>query len=189
MLKQLTSNIVNQVIVPGSLFWKRHRRSMIRRWKRAMLLPETVILAALIIFGSMMADNQVVTLHAGQQALAAGAASAAQDSLQDGLPGKRKQRILQDKLRSNPENILTLTGYDVLGAFQYADLHRTDGDMAIMQFRGEKCVLDVFTSADGRAPVHYEIRRRHIATLVTAVEEGQIKPRDCVIDILKSRRV
>ncbi|MGZ9097250.1 MAG: hypothetical protein ACXW30_03015 [Micavibrio sp.] len=185
MLNRLTSKIVNQVIAPGSLFWKREKRALLRRWQRAMLLPETILLAGLIIISSAMVDHS--TYRPGQQALAS------HSVLQDGVPTlgtKRKQRIIQERLQQTPENLLTLTANDLVNAFSYADLQRQEGEMVILQFRGNECVLDIYSSDGGKSTAHYEFRARELAAMEeTGGKSAKIHPRACVSDILKSRRV
>lgn len=184
MLPRLTSQIVNQVVVPGSLFWKREKRALLRRWQRAMLLPETILLAGLIIISSAMIDHS--EYRPGQQALAA------HSVIQDGVPTlgtKRKQRIIQERLQQTPENLLTLTGNDLVDAFSYADLQRQEGDMVILQFRGHDCVLDIYSNDGGKSTAHYEFRAREVASLESDGKAAKVHPRACVSDILKSRRV
>ena len=183
MLVSLTSKIVNQVIVPGSLFWKREKRALVRRWKRAMLLPETVLLAGLIIICGTFLNHS--DFHAGQQA------QASNGVVQDGVPAigsKRKQRLLQDRLQNKPENLMVLTGDDVVAAFSYADLQRREGDMLILQFRGHECVLDIFFEDGGDQTMHYEFRPRQIALMNHDAKAQKINARNCVDDIVKSRR-
>lgn len=185
MLVSLTSKIVNQVIVPGSLFWKREKRVLIRRWKRAMLLPETVLLAGLIVMSGALIDTSFY--RPGQQALASHHAS----SVQDGVPAiasKRQQRLLQDRLQSQPENLMALTGDDVVTAFSYADLQRREGDMLILQFRGRECVLDIYFEQGGSQTMHYEFRPRQVAVMNRDIKTQKVSARHCVNDIVKSRR-
>lgn len=186
MLVSLTSKIVNQVIVPGSLFWKREKRVLIRRWKRAMLLPETVLLAGLIVMSGALIDTSFY--RPGQQALASHNAGAV---VQDGVPAvtsKRQQRLLQDRLQTQPDNLMTLTGDDVVAAFSYADLQRREGEMLILQFRGRECVLDIYFEQGGHQTTHYEFRPRQVAAMNHDHHAQKINPRHCVNDIVKSRR-
>jgi hypothetical protein len=174
MLDFLTSKIMNQVIVPGSLFWRREKRALIRRWRRAMLLPETILLAGLIVFSSYASDH--FDFHPGQRALAA-----ANTVIQDGVPAsglKRRQRALQERLRAHPEDLLRLTSGDVMDIFHSADLQRRDGATTILQFRGEQCVLDIFLNDTD--PVHYEFRARRQDN--AGIEAGR-----CMDDILQTR--
>ncbi len=177
MLGFLTSKTINRVIVPGLLFWRREKRALLRRWRRAMLLPETVLLAGLILFGSYASDH--FGFHPGQRALAS-----ASTVIQDGVPGqgqKRKQRALRERLHDHPEYLLHLSGADVIDAFNFVDLQRGDGAMTILQFRGTQCVLDVFLDERSEA-VHYEFRSRQQA-------HDEVRSRDCVEDIMKARRI
>lgn len=146
-----------------------------------MLLPETVLLAVLILGGSYASDHFRVG-PGPQQAMAA-----ASSVIQDGVPvpgTKRKQRVLQDRLREAPQELMTLTATDMIGAFGYADLNRQDGQTTILQFRGDECVLDVFLN--NAAPVYYEFRARVVAA---AGVDDDVRERSCVNDILKSRRI
>ncbi len=183
MLVSLTSKIVNQVIVPGSLFWKREKRALVRRWKRAMLLPETVLVAGLIIICGTLLNHS--DFRPGQQAQASNAI------VQDGvsaISSKRKQRLLQDRLQNKPENLMVLTGDDVVAAFSYADLQRREGDMLILQFRGNECVLDIFFKEGGDQTTHYEFRQRQMAAFNNDIKARKMNARHCVDDIVKSRR-
>lgn len=177
-----TSQIARQVIVPGVHLWRREKRVLLRRWKRAMLLPETVLLAVILIGGSYASDH--FRYGPGpQQAMAAAAVGV----VQDGVPtptSKRRNKVIQDILRGSPEDLVHLTGADMVAAFGYADLDRRDGSATILQFRGTHCVLDVYLN-DAK-PVHYEFRARRAAS--AHVGDGTIRARSCVNDILKSRR-
>lgn len=184
MFDVLTSKIVNQVIVPGSRIWRKEKRALIRRWKRAMLLPETVLLAGLIIGGSFLSDH--TDYRAGQTALASGANGVVEDGLSR---DKRRQRILQDRLRANPSDVMVLTGGDVVDAFSYPDLQRAEGAMTVMQFRGAECVLDIYLKEGATSPVHYEFRPRQIASMTSKQKAREVNPAECVSDILKSRRI
>lgn len=181
----LTSKVVNQVVVPGSLLWKREKRALLRRWKRAMLLPETILLAAVIIGGSYASDHFGYR-PGGQVALAAASAV-----VQDGVPApgaKRKQRILQDRLRDHPQELMALTSGDVVRAFEYPDFQRQDGPTTMLQFRGKECVLDVYMQ--NARPVHYEFRSRMTAVDgVVLSGDSDIGGRACIDDILRARRV
>lgn len=187
MLVSLTSKIVNQVLVPGSLFWKREKRVLIRRWKRAMLLPETILLAGLIIMSGALVNTSFY--RPGQQAMASNAAhNVVQDGASSPVTSKRQQRLLQDSLQSRPDRLMTLTGEDVVAAFSYADLQRREGDMLILQFRGRECVLDIYFEQGGNQTTHYEFRPRQVAMMNHAVRAQKISARHCVGDIVKSRR-
>jgi hypothetical protein len=170
----------------GRRLWLRERRALIRRWRRAMLLPETVLLAALI-FGGHYASTYLKLGPGPQQAMAA-----ATSVIQDGVPvatTKRKQRTLQERLRSSPEDVMRLNSADMMVAFGYADLNRRDGGTTVLQFRGADCILDVFLKEDH--PVHYEFRARLIAGVDINKDTtgAAIRDRTCVNDILKSRRI
>jgi hypothetical protein len=179
----LTSKIVSRVVIPGSRIWHREKRAIVRRWKRAMLLPETVLLAAIIIGGTYASDHFRYTPGA-QQAMAA-----ANAVIQDGVPTpgtKRKQRIMQERLRDTPQDLMKLTSADMIGAFGYADIQRQDGMMTMLQFRGTECILDVYMN--GGRPVHYEFRAR--MSVSDAIDgKDDVRAKACVKDILKSRRV
>lgn len=146
-----------------------------------MLLPETILLAVLIVGGSYASDH--FRVGAGpQQAMAA-----ANAVIQDGVPTtgtKRKQRTLQERLRDSPQDLMMLTAADMIDAFGYADLNRQDGAASILQFRGGDCVLDVFLN-DGKT-AHYEFRARVVAA---ADVQDHVRARSCIQDILKSRRI
>lgn len=185
-LHQYIIEMMDQVIVSGSSFLKREKRALVRRWNRAMLLPETVLLAGLIIISAVMMDT--TNYRPGQQAQASSPVTV----IEDGVPtigDKRKQRTLQGRLHDRPENLMKLSGSDVVTAFSYPDLQRQEGDMMILQFRGNDCVLDIFFSDHGKATTHYEFRARQMAALKGSLRAEKVRPRDCVNDILKSRRV
>lgn len=185
MFDALTSKIVNQVLVPGSRIWKKEKRALIRRWKRAMLLPETVLIAGLILGGSYFSDH--TGYRAGQTAMASGTVDVVEDGVLTG--SKRKQRMVQDRLRANPGDVMVLTSGEVISAFSYPDLQHDEGTMTILQFRGAECVLDLYLKEGSASPVHYEFRPRRRATMTTPQKAHDVKPSDCIDDILKSRRV
>ncbi len=147
-----------------------------------MLLPETILLAALIIGGSYVSEHFRVA-PGPQQAMAA-----VTSVVQDGVPTpgvKRKQRALQERLRASPQDLMKLTASDMVQAFGYADLNRRDGTASMLQFRGSACVLDVFLN-DGQT-AHFEFRARMIAP--QAAGQDGVRARACINDILKSRRI
>ena len=61
------------------------------------------------------------------------------------------------------------------------DFTRSDGPAEVWQYRGERCVLDVFLYKNdlGRLVEHAELRRRGA---------GVISDRDCVADVLAAAR-
>lgn len=165
---------MNHVTRHGSLLL----RVMARRWKRALLLPETILIAGLLVVGGFVADHTQIS--AGQPAMAS-----VNGIVQDGVPSpgaKRKQRGLQEKLRGNPAALMALTSADMMTAFGYADLHRQEGAVTLMQFRGESCVLDVYANDHGA--MHYEFRTRQQGR-----DRMKVRPQQCIDDILESRRV
>lgn len=184
MLSKLTYHVVNQIPGSGSLLLRRsgrkHLRVLVWRWKRALLLPETILIAGLLIAGGFVTDH--AQIRAGQPAMAS-----VNGVVQDGVssPGaKRKQRGLQDKVRGNPATLMSLNGDDMIAVFNYADLQRHEGDTVLFQFRGSQCVLDVYATA--QTTIHYEFRTRQQAGEKPA---GKIRPQQCIDDILESRRV
>jgi hypothetical protein len=184
MLKYFTSKSINQVVAPGLFFWRRKKRLLLRRWKRLMLLPETILVAGMIIFGSYMADH--FDYQPGQQALAS-----VNGMIQDGVqtPAMRhRQKQIQESLRDDAHNLLTLSSDEVVNALSYPDLKRNEGDMTVLQFRGESCILDLYLSKSGRTAVNYEFRSRQVAGYDEPVNK-EIRPQTCVDDILKSRHI
>jgi len=90
----------------------------------------------------------------------------------------RHARELRDLVGSEPDQILSLLGSDVMMAFSYPELRRVEGAVRVWQYRGKNCVLDVYlqdksktkatkdaASDDSAAVVHYEIRQRDKAVL------------------------
>jgi len=167
--------VVNQAVVPGLLLYRREKRALLRRWRRAMILPETVMLIGLVMFGGFLSSQG--NLHAGHRAMAAVPAGAMIDT---SLPLIKNPKSAYDRLRQNPEFILTLAEPDLKSIFHFADLERRDGDVVMMQFRGQDCVLDVY--AKGGRAMHYEFRSR-------LVDGGDVtRTRNCLDDITKGRR-
>ncbi len=184
-------NLMNQVIVPGSLFLRRERLVLLRRWRRAMLLPETVLLCGLIVISAAMTDT--AHFYPRQRAMAASSIENLQsdksvpDQNAQAIHPKHAQRVLQDRVYTRPGHLMTLTDADVITVFSYADLHRQEGPMTLLQFRGYNCVLDVFFSHSGGTAKHYEFRRRAIATSDPNHGDHNVRPRECIKDILRSR--
>jgi hypothetical protein len=168
----LHSIIVNQAVVPGLLLYRREKRALLRRWRRAMILPETVMLVGLVMFGGFLSSHD--SLRAGQAAMAAvNSAAKVETTL------ARPVKYSHDRVRHDIESLLSMTASDVISIFNQADLQRQDGDVTVMQFRGQDCVLDVYMR--GGHAVHYELRPRN------ADDEPVLRSRSCVDDILKSR--
>lgn len=149
-----------------------------------MLLPETVLFAGLIIFGASMTDH--LDLSAGQQAMAS-----VNGMIQDGVPTpemRHRQKSIQQHLRNKPQDMLQINGTDIVGALGYSDLKRIDGDMTVLQFRGENCVLDLYLNSNSANPVSYEFRSRQLAGDGMVQDQLDVRPQSCIDDILKSRR-
>ncbi len=181
------SNAMNHVIVHGSLFLRREKIALLRRWKRAMLLPETILLAGMIITSAAMMDTTDFRL--GQQAMASSPMAENPAGDIQASDDKRIQRTLQGRLHSRPDSLKNLTGSDVVTAFSYADLQRQEGDVTILQFRGNECVLDIYFNESGQSTAHYEFRPRQMAVMKGEYGDEKVRPRACINDILKSRRV
>lgn len=188
MLPRPTSRFVNQVIVPGSLLWRREKRALLRRWKRMMVLPETVLLITLLIGGYILAENY--GYHPGRSALAAGE-MVANRVLLDGMPSQESRRVhgMQDRLRQRPEDLLVLSSEDVIQALSRPDLQRREGLVTILQFRGASCVLDLYVKDGQDIPVHYEVRPRMRAAIQVVHDDMDVRAQDCIGDILSSRRL
>ena len=187
----------NRASWPGSVFCRSERvnicRRVTRRWRRAMILPETVFIAAMILSVAWFSDRGSSAFRAGQSALAAGGASVGVSVIEDGVSStgtdsRKKQRNLQQKLRRDPDGLFTLTMGDVVHAFNYADLQRHEGNVIVLQFRGNDCILDVYIDTVSAQPKHFEFRARGVAGGTQAIPAQNVRNRDCVDDILKSRR-
>lgn len=154
-----------------------------------MLLPETLLLAGLImICGALV--NTASSYRPGQQAMASNTlASEAMQGHGANLMTRRQQRQLQGQLQNHPDNLLNLTGDEVVQAFSYADLQRREGNTLILQFRGQECVLDIYFSNDKNRMDHYEFRARQMAVLNQNSKTQKINARHCIGDIIKSRRI
>ena len=167
---------VNRAVASGSRFLRGRKYALIRFWRRAILLPEAIVLSVLLIFGGYA--SQHFDFHGGQQALAS-----ANTAIQEGVPvlqgQKRKTKALRERLHRHPDHLLRLSGSDVTTAFNAADLQRSDGGMTILQFRGEQCILDIFLN--GQDVVHYESRMRQSG--------GESRMEDCIEDIMRSRKI
>lgn len=184
MLNIPTYQTINQVVAPGLFFWRREKRLLLRRWRRFMVLPETVLLVGALIFGGQFSN--FYDYSPGHQAQAATGGI-----IQEGVVSsadRHRPKEIQKKLYKNPGSILSFTGDEVAAAFGYTDLKRHDGDMMVLQFRGESCILDVYVK-NGGIPVNYEFRQRQKANFLTVAEQADVQPRSCVDDILKSRRI
>lgn len=168
---------VNRAVVSGSRFLRGRKYALIRFWRRAILLPEAILLSGLLVFGGYA--SQYFDFHGGQQALASSTSMAIQDGIQVSQGQKRKVKSLRDRLHRHPDDLLRLSGSDIVTVFNAADLQRSDGGMTILQFRGEQCILDIFLN--GRDVIHYESRTRRSG--------GESQAGDCIDDILRSRKI
>jgi hypothetical protein len=102
---------------------------------------------------------------------------------QGGLSNAHK-RELRQKMSASSNNILDLSGQEILSVFSQPELIRTDAPTTIWQYRTASCVLDIYyTTRDQtalRAPVvHYEIRAREKGVADEAVKET------CVRDLVR----
>lgn len=155
------------------------RRAVARRGRRVMVLPETLLVVSLLIFGNTIVPD----LSPGQEAQAAVGSVAVDYS-------KRDVRGLQAQLRGNPDMLGSLNPTQLVSAFSYSDLDRDEGAIKILQFRGSDCVLHVIVDMDSRSVSHYEFNPRQMAFYDGGVPtRTPVVARDCVADILKSRRV
>jgi hypothetical protein len=185
MLILLKSEKINQVLVPGLLFCRKEKRLLLRRWRRWMLLPETALLAGVLVFGAYVTDH--LGIQPGQQAMAS-----VNGMIQDGVPtaeARHRHKELQKKLQDNPQTLLQVDVNDVIGAFGYSDLRRDDGDVTVLQFRGESCILDLYLNKAAASATNYEFRPRKTAGVNVAEGNDDIRPQHCVDDIMKSHHL
>ena len=185
MLTLLKKEKINQVLVPGLLFLRKEKRLLLRRWRRWMLLPETALLAGILVFGAYMTDH--LGIEPGQQAMAS-----VNGMIQDGVPTpamRQRHKDSQKKLQNDPHALLQMDVNDVVGALGYSDLRRDDGDVTVLQFRGESCILDLYLNKASASATNYEFRPRKIAGAGAAEGYDDVHPQDCVDDILKSHRL
>lgn len=157
-----------------------NRRLTLRRWRRFMVLPETLLVVALVVFGNTVMPD----FTPGQ------AAQAAIVSPSDVVVSKRDARGVQAQLRKDPALLSTMNAAQVVAAFSYADLEREEGSVQVLQFRGNECVLHVIVYMDAASVSHYEFNPRQTALYDGAfADRRDVQADDCVADILKSRRI
>ncbi|MDB5490573.1 MAG: hypothetical protein JWO78_422 [Micavibrio sp.] len=150
-----------------------------------MVLPETALLVGLLVFGAYITDH--FGLQPGQQAMAS-----VNGMIQDGVPTpemRHRHRNFQKKIQNDPQSLLHMDVNDVIGALGYSDLKRDDGDVTVLQFRGESCVLDIYLNKASASATNYEFRPRLVAGTVPAEGRDDIRPQHCVDDILKSHHL
>ena len=158
-----------------------NRRLTLRRWRRFMVLPETLLVVALVVFG-----NTIMPDFTPGQAAQAAIASPSDVA----MVSKRDARGVQAQLRKDPALLSTMNAAQVIGAFSYADLEREEGSVQVLQFRGNECVLHVVVDMDAASVSHYEFNPRQTALYDGAAgERRDVRANECVADILKSRRI
>lgn len=185
MLIFLKSEKINQVLEPGLLFCRKEKRILLRRWRRLMLLPETALLAGILMFGAYVTEH--LGIQPGQQAMAS-----VNGMVQDGVPtpeSRHRHKELQKKLQDNPQALLQMDVNDVVGALGYSDLRRDDGDVTVLQFRGESCILDLYMNRASSSATNYEFRPRMTAGINSAESHDDVGPQHCVDDIVKSHHL
>lgn len=96
------------------------------------------------------------------------------------------KREIRRTMLDNPENVLQLTGRDIVEVLAAPELIRRDAPTIIWQYRNAECVLDLyFTTAQATAldaPVmHYEIRAR----AAKGVEDKDVQG-GCVSEMVKA---
>ena len=150
-----------------------------------MLLPETALLAGILVFGAYMTDH--LGFEPGQQAMAS-----VNGMIQDGVPTpamRQRHKEFQKKLQSDPHALLKMNVNDVIGALGYSDLRRDDGDVTVLQFRGESCILDLYLNKASASATNYEFRPRMVAGINSSEDHNDVHPQHCVNDILKSHHL
>lgn len=87
-------------------------------------------------------------------------ASVMQEGMQQN-ESERSIRALASQLKSDPAFFLRMNGGQLGHVLSVPGLQRTDGDMAVWQYRSHDCVIDLFLADQGQgAIVHYEMRNR-----------------------------
>lgn len=161
---------------------RRSRRVFARRWRRAMILPEMLLILAVLIFGNTV----LFDFKPGQGAHAA--VGTAHKVVSDDF-SKRDVRGMQAQLRKEPSALASLNDIQLSNVFFYADLEREEGMMKLMQFRGNGCVLHVMMDMGAGSVSHYEFNPRQTAFYDGGAPVREpVNARECVSDILKSRR-
>jgi len=95
-----------------------------------------------------------------------------------------RKRHLSARLRQDVNQILDLSGHDIVQIFDEPELVRQDLPTTIWQYRNESCVMDVYFTVDNvndvaRANVaHYEVRRRD-----TRADE-KVTANDCMQELV-----
>lgn len=148
--------------------------------KREML---SFVVASAVIVGVFVV-NYAIKGDDGQAYAAAG--SQMSREIRDGARiSAARLRDIRQSVSANPENILDVSGRELMAVLDAPELVRTDKPTTIWQYRNAFCVLDIyFTTQDKtalRAPaVHYEVRARGKDTPDSAVQNR------CVRDLVRA---
>ena len=91
-------------------------------------------------------------------------------------------RVVAAQVKGNPEALLKITGVQAGMIFDEPGLKRTEGDMAIWQYRTNDCVLDLYIADTGEGAVtHYEARPRLKASTARSAQAfDAAQSRECV---------
>lgn len=104
----------------------------------------------------------------------------------------RYARALSARIGNDPRRFMKLAAADVRLLLDAPGLARTEGSVAVWQYRSDSCVLDIYFSAgpDGKAQrvVDYEVRPRIRAALGGALETAYEDEKACFRSILATQR-
>jgi len=95
-----------------------------------------------------------------------------------------RKRHLSARLRKDVDQILDLSGHDIVQIFDKPELVRRDLPTTIWQYRNDNCVMDVYFTVDrvedvARSHVaHYEVRQRDTRA------KDSVAASDCMQDLV-----
>lgn len=97
----------------------------------------------------------------------------------------RLSRQIAMQVRAEPDTLLRLGKKEVSLILDRPGLERSEGNMGVLQYRTDSCVLDLYIGDE--AVTHYEMRARGKVTDMRAHGAGEMSPqekKDCIRNIL-----